>query len=223
MPHVVRARVVPRRTLTHSAACRSNIGKMPVLLSDSVSLSVLPIPPEFYRSFTRGKETFRLTKQVTLKGPKGTIKTEIPSFVTVSADQNVVSVLVEDPSHKVQRSMWGTTRAALQNNFIGILEGHLAICKFVGTGYRGTIETGAGGRQYVSLKIGLPYTPKLAVPKGLTVSLPAPTRIIIEGLDVQQVKLFAAVIRSYKKPEPYKGKGIFVDDETIKLKEKKIK
>jgi large subunit ribosomal protein L6 len=78
-------------------------------------------------------------------------------------------------------------------------------------------------KKCVSLKIGFPYTPKLQIPEGLTVTSPNPTRLLIEGTDKQQVKLFAAVIREYKKPEPYKGKGIFVDDEKIKLKEKKVK
>jgi len=94
--------------------------------------------------------------------------------------------------------------------------------KFVGTGYRATLEEN-DGKKYVSLKIGFPYTPKLPIPEGLTVTSPNPTRLLIEGANKQQVKLFAAVIREYKKPEPYKGKGIFVDDEKIKLKEKKVK
>lgn len=209
--------------LSASAACLSNVGKLPIRLTDSVSCSVLNIPYELCRSFTKGKETFRLSQQVTIAGPKGVLKTEVAEFVKITNQDNVVTVSVEDPEHKIQRSLWGTTRAAIQNNFIGALEGHLAICKFVGTGYRATLETGDNGRQYVCLKVGYPYTPRLLVPTGLTVTLPAPTRLLIEGADIQQVKLFAAVIREHKKPEPYKGKGIFVNNETIKLKEKKIK
>lgn len=205
-----------------SFARSSHIGKMPIRLPDSISCTVLEIPLEFALSFTKAKESFFLTQNVVLKGPKGLLSTKVPGFVKISNNNNVITINVEDPTHRIQRSLWGTTRAALFNNSIGILEGHLAICKFVGTGYRVTLETESNGQQYVYLKVGFPYTPKLPVPQGLTVTLPSPTRLFIEGTNLQQVKLFAAVIRNYKKPEPYKGKGIFVDNETIKLKERKI-
>lgn len=209
--------------LSVSAPSFSNVGKLPIRLTDSVSCSVVDVPYELCRSFSKGKETFRLSQQVTIQGPKGTLKTDVAEFVKITNDNNTITVSVQDPEHKIQRSLWGTTRAALQNNLIGTLEGHLAICKFVGTGYRAMLETGDNGKQYVCLKVGYPYTPRLLVPNGLTVTLPAPTRLLIEGADIQQVKLFAAVIREHKKPEPYKGKGIFVNNETIRLKEKKIK
>lgn len=189
---------------------------------ENVELTSEMIPREFCKSFTKGKKTYSLEKQITVTGPKGTIKTTVPGFVRIHNVNNAVSVSVERPQNKIQRSMWGTTRALIQNHIIGTTEGHLATLRFVGTGYRVTIEE-ANGESFVVLKIGLPYTPRLKVPAGLKVSSSNPASLLIEGINKQQVKLFAAVIREYRKPEPYKGKGIFVDAETIKLKQKKIK
>lgn len=209
--------------LFSSSVCRpSYIGKSPVRLSEGMECFTEEIPFEFCKSFTKGKHTISLNKQIVVKGPKGVLKTAVPDFVTVTNENNLVNVSVANPNDKIQRSMWGTSRALIQNNVVGISEGHLAIVKFVGTGYRATLEKD-GEDDVVSLKVGYPFTPKLKVPAGLTVTSPNPTRLLIEGINKQQVKLFAARIREYRKPEPYKGKGIFVNDETIKLKQKKIK
>ena len=124
----------------------------------------------------------------------------------------------------------GTTRAVLNNHILGVSEGHTAILRLVGVGYRATIETTAvtktadyPSQQFVSLKVGYSHPIELGVPQGVKASTPQPTRILLEGPDKEVVKQFAAEIREWRKPEPYKGKGIFVNDETIKLKAKKIK
>lgn len=200
----------------------SYIGSAPIRLAEGMECFTEAVPFEFSKSFTKGKHTISLNKQIVVKGPKGVLKTAVPDFVSITNENNIVNVSVENPDDKVQRSMWGTSRALIQNNVIGTSEGHLAIVKFVGTGYRAAIEK-EGEDTVVSLKVGYPFTPRLKVPSGLTVTSPNPTRLLIEGTDKQQVKLFAARIREFRKPEPYKGKGIFVDDETIKLKQKKIK
>ena len=100
----------------------------------------------------------------------------------------------------------------------------------VGVGYRATIEPSATtvapeypGQEFVSLKVGYSHPIELGVPLGMKASTPQPTRILLEGIEKEVVKQFAAKIRMWRKPEPYKGKGIFVDGETIKLKAKKIK
>ncbi|KAK6197890.1 uncharacterized protein RJT21DRAFT_122700 [Scheffersomyces amazonensis] len=219
------------RQFSQTVVSQSNIGKMPIKIPNEVKVSTEEIPLEFCKSFNRGKQTYVLDRQVVIRGPLGVIKTPIPQFLSINekpaVDENVgtITVKIKDSKDKVQRSMWGTIRATLQNHTVGTTEGHLAIVKFVGTGYRAIIEEDPKdpSGKIVSLKLGLNYTPRLKVPKGLTVSSPSPARLVIEGINKQQVKLFAAVIREYKKPEPYKGKGIFVDHETIKLKEKKIK
>lgn len=191
-------------------------------LSEGVECFTEEIPFEFCKSFTKGKDTITLNRQIVIKGPKGVMKLAVPDFVSISEDQGQITVDVLNPKDKVQRSLWGTSRALIQNHVIGTSEGHLAVVKFVGTGYRASIEK-EGEDSFVALKVGYPFTPRLKVPEGVTVTSPAPTRLLIEGVDKQQVTLFAARIREFRKPEPYKGKGIFVGDETIKLKQKKIK
>ena len=124
----------------------------------------------------------------------------------------------------------GTVRAYLQNHILGVSEGHAAILRLVGVGYRATIENSAvtkkpeyEGQQFVSLKVGYSHPIELGVPKGVKASVPQATRILLEGVEREVVMQFAAEIRAWRKPEPYKGKGIFVNDETIRLKAKKIK
>ena len=127
-------------------------------------------------------------------------------------------------------AMTGTLRADLSNHIVGVSEGHVAILRLVGVGYRATIESIATtkepefpGQQFVNLKVGYSHPIELGIPKGVKASTPQPTRILLEGVDKHVVKQFAAHIRAWRVPEPYKGKGIFVNDETIKLKNKKIK
>lgn len=79
------------------------------------------------------------------------------------------------------------------------------------------------GQQFVSLKVGYSHPIELGIPEGVKASVPQPTRILLEGVEKEVVLQFAAKIRMWRKPEPYKGKGIFVNGETIKLKAKKIK
>ncbi|KAL9117452.1 MAG: hypothetical protein Q9187_006011 [Circinaria calcarea] len=137
---------------------------------------------------------------------------------------------VQNPEERTQREMWGTTRAYLQNHILGVSEGHTAILRLVGVGYRATVESTATtvqseypGQQFVSLKVGYSHPVELGVPPGVKASTPQPTRILLEGVEKEVVNQFAAKIRMWRKPEPYKGKGIFVNGETIKLKAKKIK
>jgi len=100
----------------------------------------------------------------------------------------------------------------------------------VGVGYRATVEPTATtvepeypGQQFVNLKVGYSHPVELGIPKGVKASTPQPTRLLLEGIEREAVMQFAAKIRMWRKPEPYKGKGIFVNGETIKLKNKKIK
>lgn len=118
----------------------------------------------------------------------------------------------------------------MQNYILGVSEGHVCILSLVGVGYRASIESTATtvtaeypGQQFVSLKVGFSHPIELPIPKGVKASTPQPTRILLEGVDKEVVTQFAAEIRAWRKPEPYKGKGIFVNGETIRLKAKKIK
>lgn len=100
----------------------------------------------------------------------------------------------------------------------------------VGVGYRATIESIATtvepefqGQKFVNLKVGYSHPIELGIPQGVKASTPQPTRILLEGIEKEVVMSFAAKIRKWRPPEPYKGKGIFVNGETIRLKNKKIK
>jgi len=121
-------------------------------------------------------------------------------------------------------------RTLVQNSVSGVSEGHVCILRLVGVGYRATIEETATtkqpeypGQKFVNLKLGFAHPVEMPIPQGVKASVPQPTRILLEGCDKQAVTQFAAEIRRWRKPEPYKGKGIFVNDETIKLKGKKAK
>ena len=96
-------------------------------------------------------------------------------------------------------------------------------------GFRATIEKTAQtvepeypGQEFVNLKVGYSHPIELGLPFGMKASTPQPTRILLEGIQKEVVNQFAAKIRRWRKPEPYKGKGIFVNDETIKLKSKRV-
>lgn len=124
----------------------------------------------------------------------------------------------------------GTTRAYLANHILGVSEGHTTILRLVGVGYRAeiisnptTVSPEYPGQQFVNLKVGYSHPIELVVPQGVKASCPQPTRILLEGVEKEVVMAFAAKIRKWRVPEPYKGKGIFVNGETIKLKNKKIK
>jgi large subunit ribosomal protein L6 len=128
--------------------------------------------------------------------------------------------------------MWGTMRAHISNSISGVSEGHVCILRLVGVGYRAEIHdtpTVPGnvaeydGQKFMFLKLGFAHPVELPIPKGVNASVPQPARILLEGPEKQVVTQFAAKIREWRKPEPYKGKGIFVNDETIRLKAKKIK
>ena len=157
------------------------------------------------------------------------------------------SLSIEDRGNRKYREMWGqkmvvtshdneltknigTTRAYVNNHVLGVSEGHVAILRLVGVGYRASVEETSKhftpaylGQQYLNLRLGYAHPIDMAIPQGVKASTPQPTRILLEGPDKEVLKQFAAEIREWRKPEPYKGKGIFVNDETIKLKAKKIK
>lgn len=124
----------------------------------------------------------------------------------------------------------GTMRAHLQNSIAGVSEGHICILRLVGVGYRAEViekaitkEPEYEGQKFVSLKLGYAHPVELPIPLGVKATVPQPTRILLESPDKHAITQFAADIRAWRKPEPYKGKGIFVNDETIRLKAKKIK
>ncbi|KAJ2796850.1 54S ribosomal protein L6 mitochondrial [Coemansia guatemalensis] len=199
----------------------SHIGSLPIKYTDEVKIEHLQKPFSTTDSRFLEKTTLKVT------GPLGERTMAIEPFVKLEFVQPKAGVKtpeyelhfsVEDKELKKQRQMWGTTRALVNNCVIGVTEGFNATLRFVGVGYRAAIEQGV-----LVLRLGYANPVNIEIPKGLSVSVPVPTRVLISGTDLQQVKLFAAKIRAWKKPEPYNQKGIFINDETIRKKEGKKK
>ncbi|KAI4247631.1 MAG: hypothetical protein L6R42_009570 [Xanthoria sp. 1 TBL-2021] len=216
-----------RRSFASSAPRPSRVGAAPIALPPDVNLRLLD-PPRMRGAVTRVEPP----KTVEIEGPLGKASVQLPPFVSYNIDAAAkkATLSVLDKKSGDQREMWGTTRSYLQNHILGVSEGHTAILRLVGVGYRATVEPSAitvkpeyPGQHFVSLKVGYSHPIELGVPMGVKASTPLPTRILLEGIDKEVVNSFAASIRKWRKPEPYKGKGIFVNEETIKLKAKKIK
>ncbi|TKX21325.1 54S ribosomal protein L6 [Elsinoe australis] len=206
-----------------------------------IGAGALAVPPEVTFRFERPPPSqskgarvsqAEQSSTVEVEGPLGKLKVLVPPFINIHSDEearlHTLSVL--DAKDKHQRAMWGTMRALIQNQILGVSEGHSAILRLVGVGYRATVEDKAvtkepayPGQKFVSLKVGYSHPIELGIPQGVKASTPQPTRILLEGSEKDVLKQFAAEIRDWRRPEPYKGKGIFVDGETIKLKAKKIK
>lgn len=168
---------------------------------------------------------------VHIKGPLGELSMYVPHYVNIDQDPALPgpTLTIQDTTDAKQKAMWGTTRAYLQNHILGVSEGHSAILRFVGVGFRASVENTATtvkseypGQKFVNLKVGYSHPVELGIPKGITASTPQPTRLLLEGPEKEVVMQFAAKIRAWRKPEPYKGKGIFVNGETIKLKNKRV-
>ncbi|KAL1996023.1 hypothetical protein VTN49DRAFT_558 [Thermomyces lanuginosus] len=216
------------RCFSATSSAQSRIGGTPISIPPEVTLKFIDLPqPD---APARGKEIPKMAVEV--NGPLGQLTLNIPPFVKITHDQEQrkAKLTVDDPEVPHQRAMWGTTRAHLQNHVLGVSEGHICILSLVGVGYRASIESTATtvapqypGQQFVNLKVGYSHPIELGVPQGVKASTPQPTRILLEGIDKRVVTQFAAEIRQWRKPEPYKGKGIFVNGETIRLKNKKIK
>ncbi|EDO19194.1 hypothetical protein Kpol_1050p51 [Vanderwaltozyma polyspora DSM 70294] len=212
--------LVWRRQLSCARILQSHIGSAPVFLpkDTKVDITSMPIP----KTIRKGNKVMVLSQNIIVDGPKGKISMEVPDFVGIksSSDSLKINVTVNNNADHIQKAMWGTVRSHLNNHITGVNEGHLATLKFVGTGYRAAIEQNG---KFVSCKVGASIPQGLPVPEGITVSCPTPTSLVLEGCNKQQVLLFAANLRSFHPPEPYKGKGIYVNNETIKIKDKKIK
>ncbi|KAG0645781.1 54S ribosomal subunit [Hyphodiscus hymeniophilus] len=216
------------RTFSSVTPRASYIGRAALSIPPEVTFNILQ--PAARKNAKSAPSEAKRT--VEIEGPLGKMSMTIPDFVQLEHDESnrKAYVRIEDEKVKQQRAMWGTTRAYLHNHLLGVSEGHTAILRLVGVGYRATVENTAttvspefDGQQFVSLKVGYSHPIELPVPKGVKATTPQPTRILLEGMEKEVLMQFAAKIRMWRVPEPYKGKGIFVNGETIKLKAKKIK
>lgn len=216
----------PARQFSATTNRPSKLGRIPISIPPGVELSIGE--PKIKKDFTTYLQVAKRT--VTIQGPLGEQHLEIPPFLHIENDPTTrkATLSIEDPNQKQQKEMWGTTWAYLNRYIIGVSEGHTAVLRLVGIGYRATIDKRPAleeypGQDFVCLKLGFTHPVDLGVPRGVKATVPQPTRILLEGINREEVMSFAARIRRWRVPEPYKGKGIFVNDETIKLKQKKIK
>jgi large subunit ribosomal protein L6 len=176
----------------------SRIGKKPVELPSGVSASVSG-------------------QTVEVKGPKGTRSFTATDDVTIAVEDNAVVVTPRGKSKRA-RQQWGMSRTQVANLVTGVTDGFKKELEIQGVGYRAQMQGNV-----LKLSLGLSHDVNFEVPAGITVTAPKPTEIIIEGIDQQEVGQVAANIREWRKPEPYKGKGIRYKDEYIFRKEGKKK
>ncbi|MEL6609924.1 MAG: 50S ribosomal protein L6 [Pseudomonadota bacterium] len=176
----------------------SRIGKKPVDLPSGVEATI------------SGQE-------ISVKGPKGTRSFKATDDVTLSVEDGQVLIQPRGKSKRA-RQQWGMSRTMVQNLVTGVTDGFKKELEIQGVGYRAQMQGNT-----LKLSLGLSHEVNFDVPQGITVTAPKPTEITIEGNDEQLVGQVAANIREWRKPEPYKGKGIRYKGEFIFRKEGKKK
>jgi large subunit ribosomal protein L6 len=140
---------------------------------------------------------------VTVKGPKGELTQEVPGDITLRQEDG--TVLVERPDDTRQnRSMHGLVRALVANMVEGVTNEFTKELEIIGVGYRVTNNSPSS----LELALGYSHPVNYSAPDGVTFEVPSPTAIVVRGIDKQQVGQVAAEIRQFRKPEPYKGKGV---------------
>ena len=172
----------------------SIIGREPIKFPPSVTITPSP-------------------SQVTITGPLGTTSVPIKSYMTIDFPlQDTMKLTVERPEEKLQRQMWGTTRTHISNAIVGMTEGFSVPLYLVGVGYRVALEedprgsSNGGNGKRLNLRPGFSHSVFVPIPSHIKAEVPSPTKIILSCTDKHLLGLFAAKIRSYRKPEPYKGK-----------------
>jgi large subunit ribosomal protein L6 len=175
----------------------SRIGKNPIELPSGVTLTVDG-------------------KTVKVKGAKGELTLDMPETITVSQEGSTVRV-VRASETKESRSLHGTIRARIANMVTGVSVGFERNLDIIGVGYSAELS----GKKLI-MKLGFSHTCEFVPPAGIEIDVPAPTRIVVKGIDKQQVGQIAADVRAHRPPEPYKGKGIRYHDEHVRRKAGKL-
>ena len=169
----------------------SRVGKLPVTIPSGVTVAIAD-------------------GRVAVKGPKGELSTHILAGTEVKIDDGAVRVSAE----RITRNpAFGTMRANINNMVLGVTTGFSKVLEIVGTGYRAAME----GKRLV-LQLGFSHPIHFDPPAGITIKVENPTRLVISGADKYMVGQVAAVIRDFRPPEPYKGKGVKYEGEYIRRK-----
>jgi large subunit ribosomal protein L6 len=154
---------------------------------------------------------------LSVKGPKGTLSLQMADEIVYEVEDGAISVQPANDTKRA-RSFWGMQRTLVQNLVTGVTEGFTKTLEITGVGYRAAAQ-GSNLR----LQLGYSHDVNIAVPEGIEVKTPDPTTVEVSGIDRQKVGQVAAEIRRWRKPEPYKGKGIKYRGEYIFRKEGKKK
>ena len=162
----------------------SRIGRAPVAVPSGVEVSVSG-------------------RTITVKGPKGTLSRPIPGAIEVAQEDGSL-IFTRPNDEREHRAQHGLARSLVNNMVIGVTEGFRKQPEIVGVGYRAEAQ----GPNALRLNLGFSHPVNVAAPEGITFEVPAPTQVIVSGIDKEVVGQIAADIRSIRKPEPYKGKGV---------------
>ena len=176
----------------------SRIGKHPVAIPQGVTVELAD-------------------DRLTAKGQLGALSLVVGNEVTATIADNAVTIAPKDESKRA-RAMWGTTRALVNNMVTGVATGFTRNLEINGVGYRAAVQGNS-----LNLQLGYSHDINYPIPSDVKIACERPTVIAITGADRQRVGQVAAEIRSFRPPEPYKGKGIKYSDETIRRKEGKKK
>jgi len=171
----------------------SRIGKKPVEIPNGVSITI------------NGSE-------LTVKGPKGQLSRVFSDAVEIKQEEGTLVITRKD-DQKESRALHGLTRSLVQNMVTGVTDGYTKTLDIVGVGFKAEAKD-----QNVLLALGFSHPIYFMPPEGVTVQVTTPTQLVVSGINKEVVGLVAAKIRSLKKPEPYKGKGIKYSNETIRRK-----
>ncbi len=171
----------------------SRVGKKPI-----------PIPKDV--------KVFLTSEEIVVKGPKGELRRGIPSQLSVNLSEDLVTIQPKEDDQKV-KALFGLFRTLLANMVKGVAEGFERVLEIQGVGYRAEIQ----GNQLV-LNLGYSHPVPFQLPEGITGQVEKQTKLIIRGIDRDLLGLTAARIRRFRPPEPYKGKGIRYQEETIRRK-----
>jgi large subunit ribosomal protein L6 len=169
----------------------SRIGKSPVALPSGVDVSVVD-------------------RTITVKGPKGSLSRVIPGVIDIVVEDGVLTC-TRPNDERFNRAQHGLTRSLVNNMVIGVTEGFKKQLDIVGVGYRAEAQ----GPGALRLNLGFSHPVNVQAPEGITFEVPVPTQIVVNGIDKEVVGQVAANIRSIRKPEPYKGKGVKYAGERI--------
>jgi large subunit ribosomal protein L6 len=151
-------------------------------------------------------------REVTVKGPKGTLSLEVSAPIEISQEDGVLTVTRPSDEGEV-RALHGLSRSLIANMVTGVTDGYRKTLEIVGVGYR----VQARGKD-LEFALGFSHPVPVNAPDGITFKVETPTRFTVEGIDKQQVGEVAAKIRKLRRPDPYKGKGVRYQGEQIRRK-----